>query len=390
MTRCLVNNIIGDTKGYMGELRINILRQELQRELDRAKELEAQGKSKQAAVHYSRAASIYRKLGFDSPRDRAEDMFDHASQYESKASVMAKPSTYTRAESEEAADSMIVSQKPDTQWEDIGNLDTAKTTLKEAIIIPMIRDKPEFVSSAKTILLYGPPGTGKTLLAKASSNTLSANFFEARASTLLSKYYGESTKLINALFNKAREKQPSLVFMDEIDSIMVSRERDINEATRRVIGQMLTEIEGFNTKKDERVVFIGATNKPWVLDEAMLSRFQNKIYVPLPDLAARRQIFAIHLKGAELDRIKYTSLAEKTDGFSGRDIKNVCQDAINNMVRVENPHMPTLTSKQLDRYSLNYRPLDPADFAKALEKIKSGSSEADMKKYAEWREQFGG
>ncbi len=377
----------------MGEIHKDLLKQQLQAEIDKARSLEASGKSKEAGEHYMKAAAIYRKLGYESPQgQQAENMFNTANQYERLGKTIKETSTYTRSEIDEIPgiiDSLIVSQKPDTKWEDIGNLEDAKTDLKEAIILPLIKTKPDYVRTTKTILLYGPPGTGKTLLAKASSNTLEGNFFEAKASSLLSKYYGESAKLINALFNKAKDMQPAIIFMDEIDSVVISRDSGINEATRRVVGQLLTEIEGFNTKKEEEVIFMGATNKPWSLDDAMLSRFQKKIYVPLPNEASRRKIFGIHLRNVELD-MSLTQLSQKSEGFSGRDIANVCREAVTLMIREQNPGLQDLSLKEIERYELKHRPLKPSDFDKSFEKIKPTSTASDLEKYKRWADEFGG
>jgi len=364
----------------MSELRHNILKQELQKEIDIARQLEAKGDPK-AADHYNKAAILYRKLGFITPPQKAEKMFSSAESMEKASGAIEsdKPNI----------DDLIVTQKPDTEWEDIGNLEEAKTTLREAIILPFIKNKPKFVNTTKTILLYGPPGTGKTLLAKASSNTLNATFFEAKASSLLSKYYGESGKLINALFSKARDLQPSLIFMDEIDSIVTSRDHDMSEATRRVIGQLLSEIEGFGTKKDEKVIFIGASNKPWDLDEALISRFQRRVYVPLPDAHGRRIILQIHLKGANLE-YSLDELNSKTENFSGRDISNLCREAITNMIREQNPNLQDLSRHQIEKYELKYRPLGKEDFDKAFEKAKPASTKADIEKYNKWAQDFGG
>ncbi len=373
----------------MGELRDSILRQQLQKEIDTAKALEASGKSKEAGPHYLKAAGIYRRIAFNAPREKAEQLMSHASQYEDMGTVM-KMGPHERAESQEAIDSMIVSQRPETTWEDIGGLMEAKTIIKEAIIIPFIRSKPDFVQAPRTILLYGPPGTGKTMLAKASSNNLNATFFEARASSLLSKYFGESTKLVNALFGKAREMQPSLIFMDEIDSLAPSRDTNIDESTRRVLGQLLSEVEGFNTKKDERILFMGATNKPWDLDDAMLSRFQRKIYVPLPDTESRRGIFELHLSGAKFQDITPQELAESSRGYSGRDIANVCQEAIIRMIREKNPKLGELTPTDIEKYSLVHRSLIKKDFEQAFEKIKKSTDTKGLERYQEWKKEMGG
>jgi SpoVK/Ycf46/Vps4 family AAA+-type ATPase len=244
------------------------------------------------------------------------------------------------------------------------------------------------VEAPRTLLLYGPPGTGKTLLAKAASNTLKANFFEARASSLLSKYFGESTKIVSMLFEKARKSQPSIIFMDEFDSIMVSRDSGVQESTRRVISQLLMEIEGFSTGKDEKVIIIAATNKPWDLDDAMVSRFQRKIYVPLPDIAARKSIFDIHLKGVTLSGITISNLAETSKGYSGRDIANLCRETIMLMIREQNPKLEKLSPAQIEKYAMNYRSLTGEDFNLGFSKIKRTVNEKTVKRYEEWGEQL--
>lgn len=373
----------------MGDLRDNILRQELQKEIEEAKRLEKDGSVKEASEHYLRASEIYRRIAYNAPPERAQEMFGVASKYETfgKALVKSRPETEGQ---EDMINSLIVSQKPEIKWEGIGGLEEAKKDIREAIILPFIQAKPEYVHAPRTILLYGPPGTGKTLLAKASSNTMDATFFEARMPTLLSKYFGESQKLISALFNRARKTQPSLIFIDELDSVAMSRDSDIDESTRRVLSQLLTEIEGFNTRKEEKILIMGATNKPWDLDDAVISRFQKKIYVPLPDEAARKAILQIHLEDADISGISMASLVERTVGFSGRDINSLCHEAITRMVREQNPDIEKLTPKELEVYSLKYRPLSTGDFDTAFENVKPSTQQDDIEKYEQWKKDFGG
>jgi SpoVK/Ycf46/Vps4 family AAA+-type ATPase len=371
----------------MGELRESLLKQQLQREIDTARKLESQGKTREAVVHYQTAASIYRRLAYISPREHAESLFHSAGQYENMGEAI--HSDKEKLKSPETIDSMIIYEKPTTKWEDIGGLKEAKREVKEAVILPMVKGKPDFVQVPRTILLYGPPGTGKTLLAKAASNTLKASFFEAKTSALLSKYYGESEKIIGMLFEKARKNQPSIMFMDEFDAIMITRDAGVHEATRRVISQLLMEIDGFSTKKDEKVLIMAATNRPWDLDDAMISRFQRKIYVPLPDIDSRRQIFEIHLKGSSLSDITITALSQMSDGYSGRDIANVCREAIMFMIREQNPNLENLTSVQVEKYAMNYRPLTKKDFDYAFSKITKTVNAKMIRRYEEWRENLG-
>ncbi|MBN2102136.1 MAG: ATP-binding protein [Candidatus Aenigmarchaeota archaeon] len=371
----------------MGELRENILKQELQKEIEIAKKLEASGKSKQAGPHYRKAAIIYRRLAYISRKENADKFFNNASEYEAKGMTISTTTPYTRAVDDDAIKNMIVREKPDVTWEDIGGLGEIKDEIKESMMIPLVGNKPAYVESSRNILLYGPPGTGKTMIAKACSNMLDAPFFEVKASSLLSKYFGESEKIIARLFMEAAEKQPSIIFIDEIDSIILSRSSDINEGTRRVIGQMLTEIDGFSADKTRKVIIIAATNRPWDLDEALLSRFQKKIYVPLPDQKSREMIFELHLKGAELDSITEESLGRISEGFSGREISVISREAIMNMIREMNPDFHDVNPKTLEKCTLKERPLKKEDFDNAFSKIKKVTDKETIEKYKEWGDQ---
>ncbi len=370
----------------MGELRESLLKQQLQHEIDLARKLEAEGRPKQATVHYKTAASIYRRLAYIAPREHAESFFSSAAQYEEIGGD--KPQK-EKSETLETINSMLVCEKPTLKWEDIGGLRDVKREVREAIILPMVKGKPDFVEAPRTLLLYGPPGTGKTLIAKAASSTLKANFFEARTSALLSKFYGESEKIISMLFEKARKNSPSIIFMDEFDAIMVTRDADVHEATRRVISQFLVEIEGFSTEKDEKVILIAATNRPWDLDDAMISRFHRKIYVPLPDAEARKHIFEIHLKGLDLSGITIGQLAGMSEAYSGRDIASVCREAIMFMIRQQNPMLEELTATQIEKYSMCHRPLTRADFEHAFSKVKRTVDDKAVGRYEAWKAKMG-
>jgi katanin p60 ATPase-containing subunit A1 len=191
------------------------------------------------------------------------------------------------------------------------------------------------------------------------------------------------------LFEKARKSQPSMIFMDEFDSIMISRDSGLQESTRRVVGQLLMEIEGFNTRSEDKIILIAASNKPWDLDDAMISRFQRKVYVPLPDKSSRKRIFEIHLKGCVLHGITYEKLAEMGEGYSGRDIANLCREAIMFMIREQNPKLEELTPAQIESYAMNYRSLTNEDFDHAFSKIKSSVNLRTIRKYEEWGNEIG-
>ena len=190
-------------------------------------------------------------------------------------------------------------------WDDIGGLEKVKDLIKKSVVIGIIENKPKAIEAWNTILFYGPPGTGKTLMAAAVAKNIDATFFDVKVSQMLSKYYGESPKIMSALFEVAREEAPSVVFIDEFDSIALSRGADIDEESRRGLSTLLAELDGLSSKTSEKkfVLVIAATNTPDAIDEAIMSRFGKKIELPLPDFVACKEILRIHTekKGVGLE-----------------------------------------------------------------------------------------
>src|SRR5579875_1385258 len=233
----------------------------------------------------------------------------------------------------------VLVEVPDVHWTDIGGLTEVKQELEESIEWPLkYREVFDYANSnpPKGILLYGPPGTGKTLLAKAVANESEANFISIKGPELLSKGVGESEKGVRDVFHKARQAAPCIIFMDELDSLVPSRGSGMgdNQVTERVVSQILTELDGLEELRE--VVVIGATNRPELIDQALLrpGRFDRLLYVPVPDLAARKQIFEIHLKGKPLaPEVKIDDLAAKTEGYSGADIQAVAETATMTAIR---------------------------------------------------------
>ena len=291
------------------------------------------------------------------------------------------------------AEGLITGSK--VRWGDIGGLDEVKALLMETVVIAALQ-RPESIQPWKGILLFGPPGTGKTLLASAAAGSLNATFFNVKASNILSKYFGESTKIISALYEVAREKAPSIVFLDEVDALTTKRSGEQSEASRRMLSTLLTELDGFQDKgSDLLVLTLAATNTPWDLDEAVLSRFPRRIYVPLPDRKATKEIIRINTRGLDISRLDLDAIAEESVRrlYSGRDLKNLCQGAIWNMIREENPDLHKLAElpyEKLRKRSLRTRPLEMRDFEEAFKKIKSPLTRKDIERYEKWAEEFGG
>ncbi|RLM57409.1 AAA family ATPase [Halobellus sp. Atlit-31R] len=222
---------------------------------------------------------------------------------------------------------------PDVTWENVGGLEDTKERLRETIQWPL--EYPEVfeamdMQSAKGVLMYGPPGTGKTLLAKAVANESESNFISVKGPELLDKYVGESEKGVREIFKKARENAPTVVFFDEIDSIATERGRNTGDSgvSERVVSQLLTELDGLETLED--VVVVATTNRPDLIDSALLrpGRLDRHVHVPVPDEDARRAIFAVHTERKPLaEDVDLDELAGETDGYVGADIEAVCREA---------------------------------------------------------------
>jgi transitional endoplasmic reticulum ATPase len=262
----------------------------------------------------------------------------------------------------------VLVQRPNIKWEDIGGLQRVKEELAEAIEWPL-KHADLFaqadVNPPKGILLYGFPGTGKTMIAKAVAATSEANFISIKGPELISKWVGESEKGVREVFRKARQAAPCVVFFDELDAIAPRRggsEGD-SHVTERVISQMLTELDGLEDLKG--VVVIGATNRPDIIDEALLrpGRFDRILEVPVPDNEARKNIFQIHTKKKPLEsNVNIDMLVEMTDGMTGADIAAIVNAAAMTAIKEH-------VRQKGDKLDISMR-----HFETALEKIKRKNS----------------
>ncbi len=235
-------------------------------------------------------------------------------------------------EGKEDGQELIVTEKPQVKWEEVVGLETAKKAVKEAIVYPVQRPDLFPLGWPRGILLFGPPGCGKTLLAAAVATEIDGNFYSIDAANIMSKWLGEAEQNVSKLFNSARKSandgKPAIVFVDELDSLMGQHSNEVGGEIR-VKNQFLKEMDGIMDKgKALHVYVIGATNKPWDLDWAFIRRFQKRILVPLPDNGTRTNMLK-HYTGnlTVAEDVDLSELSRLSEGFSGSDIRDVCQSA---------------------------------------------------------------
>lgn len=227
--------------------------------------------------------------------------------------------------------SAIVTEKPNIKWDDVAGLEGAKQALKEAVILP-IKFPQLFTGKRKPwkgILLYGPPGTGKSFLAKAVATEADSTFFSMSSSDLVSKWQGESEKLVKQLFEMAREAKPSIIFIDEVDSLATARSEGESEASRRIKTEFLVQMDGVGSTQGG-VLVLGATNVPWELDPAIRRRFQKRVYIALPEASARAYMFKLNIGDTPcvVTDQQFQLLGQSSEGYSGSDIAVLVQEAL--------------------------------------------------------------
>src|SRR3954467_14008889 len=239
----------------------------------------------------------------------------------------------SESEGGSSADQWVVKEKPSLRFDDVAGLDDVKEDIRLKMIYPF--QHPQLAEKFDIpprggVLMYGPPGTGKTMLAKATAGEIDATFFRISPADVLSKWVGEAEQNIKKLFDAAAAEERSIIFIDEIEALVPARRDEGSSVMQRVVPQILQGVEGFDKKAGRPILLMGATNVPWQLDPAILrpGRFDEKVYIPLPDLAARRAMLDMYLgKRPVDDGVNLDALAQQLDGYSGADIKYICDRA---------------------------------------------------------------
>ncbi|MDP6293168.1 MAG: CDC48 family AAA ATPase [Candidatus Woesearchaeota archaeon] len=281
----------------------------------------------------------------------------------------------------------VMVESPSVEWDAVGGLEEVKQEIKEAVEWPLKHPgafKRLGVSPPKGILLYGAPGTGKTLLAQAVATESEANFISVKGPELLSKWVGESEKAVREIFKKARQTAPTIIFFDELDSLAPKRSAsEDNKVGERVVNQLLTEMDGLEGLQD--IVIIGATNRPDMVDTALLrpGRFDRIILTPVPDKKTRKAVFDVHLKGMPLDdEVSSDALSQKTEGFVGADIEAICREAAIMAMRTD-IKAKTISMKHFEDAMKKVRPSVTKEIEKSYQDIQEGFRSAHAKQMGE-------
>lgn len=305
-----------------------------------------------------------------------------------------------------------IDKVPNVAWESIAGLEQAKQLLEEAVVLPLVM--PDYFQGIrrpwKGVLMFGPPGTGKTLLAKAVATQCETTFFNVSASTMASKYRGDSEKLVRLLFEMARFYAPTTIFFDEIDALGGKRgDSSEHEASRRVKTELLVQMDGVGSAetkpkdgeepdadappKPKQVMVLAATNRPWDLDEALRRRLEKRIYIPLPEPVGRKQLFEINLREIKLGPdTNIEEFVKRTEGYSGADVTNVCREAAMMGLRKRMAKARAEGMKVSEMQKLKDEvdtPISQAEFLESLRNVSKSVGTEDLQRFTDWMGEFG-
>jgi len=371
-----------------------LISQELERlAADKAREavqLDSQGLRSRAIARYQEAIELLLKLQSFCENPRIRQVYlDNAEKYQARIQQLREGRGEIASQEEERPgfEELVLSEKPDISWSDVADLQQAKIAIKESIVYPFKRPDLYPLGWPRGILLFGPPGCGKTLVAAAVAAEINATFYYVDAASVMSKWLGESEKNIARLFSSAREasmhRNPSIIFIDEIDSLAAAHRLEVGGESR-ARNQLLKEMDGLREKgKSLHLYVLGATNRPWELDEPFIRRFQKRIYVPLPEASSRLEMFKLYTRDLTMSPgVDLEQLARMTEYYSGNDIHDLCMAVQIAVVR-------ELFETEPPQADGKPRPITMDDFLQSMRKRGSSVSLENVKRIENWFTRYG-
>lgn len=345
-----------------------------------------EGKKEEAISNYKKAIEILARLISLYPDSLVRPAYEQMiNEYKRRIEILSNSEEegYTgEGDQAEVSEDLELKEKPKVTFNDIVGLDDVKEALRESIIYPSKRPDLFPLGWPRGILLYGPPGCGKTMIAAAVANEIDSHFIQVDAASIMSKWLGEAEKRVAKVFNTARElskkdNKPAIIFIDEIDALLGVYSSEIGGEVR-VRNQFLKEMDGLLDKSENyKVYVIGATNKPWRLDEPFLRRFQKRIYVRLPDFEQRKSLLKYYLSKIKTDNMNIDEIAKMTEGYTASDIRDIVQTA----------HVKVI--KEMFKNNLNEpRPVTMDDIFEVLKVRKPSVDPELIKAYDAWHEKF--
>ncbi|MEM3305363.1 MAG: cell division protein CdvC [Saccharolobus sp.] len=343
-----------------------------------------EGKVEDAITYYKKAIEVLSQIIVLYPESVARTAYEQMiNEYKKRISYLEKILPATDSENKDDNEDIIITEKPKVKFSDIVGLEDVKEALKEAIVYPTKRPDLFPLGWPRGILLYGPPGCGKTMIAAAVANEIDSIFIQLDAASVMSKWLGEAEKNVANAFKTAREEskkqnKPAIIFIDELDALLGVYSTEVG-GEARVRNQFLKEMDGLLDKSENyKVYVIGATNKPWRLDEAFLRRFQKRIYVTLPDYEQRISLFKYYLSKVKLaDDVNINELAKLTEGYTASDIRDIVQSV----------HIKVVKEMFKDNLA-EPRAITMQDFKEIL-KVRMPSVNPELiKAYEAWTEKF--
>lgn len=370
---------------------------------------DSQGDKNAAATSYQKAIDALVKLIHLFPENTLNPVYEqHCAQYKKRIDELNSAadksprfennqnnsvdrSSSNQTMSRNNLENLIIKEKPNVSWKEVIGLEEVKLALRESIVYPARKPELFTLGWPRGILLYGPPGCGKTMLAAATASEINGYFINVDAASMMSKWLGDAEKNVSQLFHMARdtskkENVPVVILIDEVDSLLGNSQNE-NGGEIRVKNQFLTEMDGVNDKgKNLQTYVIAATNKPWKLDWAFLRRFSKRIYIPLPSLEARENLFVSYLTKLKKDSsVNSSDLARLIDGYSASDVKDICQSV---QLSVIDEFFAMADSKGDDLTHVQLRDITMDDFRKAIKKRRPSVSSDMIKEYSNWTKDF--